>query len=554
MTPADLRRLTHELYERVSLSGAEPFRVKAYERLAKAVEALPDDALGSREGLLSALSQVSGIGQGLLATVRELYETGSTDLLTQLRAEIPDSVLELLRVPGLGPQRVRQLWQELHITSPEKLLEAIDRGKLQNLKGWGQTTISRLRGALEAYLGARHLLTYYEAARLWEALQERLGAWQAQVHPTGAFRRALPLIESVELIAPLSLREKILPLLPELIPAGPMSHQRADKKLRLKWVPDEDFGEALFVETGPQPFSEAVQARAGGTLKGLSEIDIFKKANLPYILPEWRDWPDIIDLADKGLLPQPLSLDRIQGTVHVHTTYSDGADTLEAMAEAARAMGWKYLGIADHSARAAYAGGLSVERLLAQAEAIRVLNARYAGAFTLLHGVEADILTNGDIDYEESVWRELDYLVASVHEKLHMTREEATQRLLRAVSSPYVRILGHWTGRLLRGRSGYPIDELAIIEACATYDVAIEFNGNPYRMEIDWQWIRSAVAKGTSIVLTTDAHSVQELAYLRYALPVLQKGLVPPQALLNYQGADVFVSKSRRGVNSSPPI
>jgi DNA polymerase (family 10) len=187
-----------------------------------------------------------------------------------------------------------------------------------------------------------------------------------------------------------------------------------------------------------------------------------------------------------------------------------------------------------------------LQTLLAQGEAIDALNARYESAFILLHGVEADILPEGEIDYDEAIWQKLDYLVASVHEKLQMDRAEATARLLRAVANPYVRVLGHWTGRLLRGRHGYPIDEEAILDACAAHNVAIEFNGNPHRMEIDWRWVRRAAEKGISIVLTTDAHSTRELQYLPYALPVLQKGLLPPHLFLNYQGPEVFKTKSKR--------
>ncbi len=548
MIPERFLQLTTELYERLSIKGVEPFRLSAYERLTRAAESLPPGAFQSAETLVEALQAFPGIGSSLLSLARTLYEAGTAPLLEELRQEIPDSVREMLHIGGLGPKRVHQLWYELHIASPEKLLEAIQRGKLDRLKGWGTVTLRRIEENTRQYLSTRHLLLYYEAARLWEKLVETLGENAPLVYPVGEFRRALPLLQRVEGLVPRMHWARVSAALPSDAAITPDKAELYGGKVVLFPVEEEALGWALIAHTGPESFVAAIRGRLGaeGVLRGLSEEALFKQAGLPYILPEWRDWEDVIPLAEQGKLPEPLELSRIQGSVHVHTTYSDGADTLEAMAEAAQLRGWRYLGIADHSARAAYAGGLSAETLLVQGEAIRALSARYGDAFTLLCGVEADILPGGEIDYDETVWRQLDYMIASVHEKLQMAREEATARLVRAVSNPYVRILGHWTGRLLRGRHGYPIDEEAVLDACAAHSVAIEFNGNPYRMEIDWRWVRRATEKGIAIVLTTDAHSVRELEYLRYALPVLQKGLLPPALLLNYQGPEVFKTKSGR--------
>ncbi len=545
MNPELFRQLTQELYDRLAIRGIEPFRLAAYERLARAAESLPETAFNNPDTLVRTLQAIPGIGSSLLALAKDLYQTGTHPLLQELRTEIPDTVLEMLRIGGLGPKRIHQIWYDLHIPSPEKLLEAIERGKLQKLKGWGPATLKRLEENIRQYLSTRHLILYYEAASLWEELLGIVGPLGKYLHPVGEFWRALPILERVEVLGPLSQRERLISILPSEAVVSSEGVELMGGKVVLSWVADEALGWALIEKTGPVGFVEALRGRLGEGMVtvGLSEEELFRAAGLPYILPQWRDWEDIITLAEAGRLPEPLELSRIQGTVHVHTTYSDGAHTLEQMAEAARAMGWRYLGIADHSARAAYAGGLPPEKLFEQGKAIQTLNAQYKGAFTLLHGVEADILPDGQVDYDEEVWKKLDYLVASVHEKLQMDRAEATERLLRAVSNPYVRILGHWTGRLLRGRAGYPIDEEAVLEACATHGVAIEFNGNPYRMEIDWRWVRRAAEKGVPIVLTTDAHSTRELTYLRYALPVLQKGLLPPKLFLNYQGPEAFRRK-----------
>lgn len=542
-TPQHLRALAWELVRRLSLTSEPPYRISAYERLAEALEAVPEAAFEKETTFLEALAQQPGIGQGLLQTARELYNAGTTPLLETLRQEWPEELLEFFKISGLGPKRIAQLWREKRIASPEKLLEAIERGKLQGLRGWGPSLISTIRKNLQAYLCQRGQILYYEAAKWLEALFKRLGDLSTYLSPVGAFRRGLPLFPAIELIGALEQRSQILAQLSELEAENELLSRHPSFPLQIHWVSQAQWGLVLLAHTGPAAFAEKVKARLPEGFTAQTEEVAFKAAELPYIPPAWRDWEDILELAQRGTLPEPLSLEQILGTVHVHTTYSDGRGSLADMAEAARAMGLRYLGIADHSQRAAYANGLSPQRLFEQAQAIQALNAEYAGSFTLLHGVEADILLDGRLDYEEAIWRQLDYIIGSIHEKLSMTREEATARLLRAITSGAMRILGHWTGRLLRGRSGYPIDEEAILDACATHQVAIEFNGNPYRMEIDWQWVRHASEKGVSIVLTTDAHTSEELKYLRYALPVLQKGLLSPKLFLNYQGPDAFRQK-----------
>lgn len=520
-----------ELIQRLELIESQPFRVKAYEHLWNTLAGLPLAAWESSEALQHSLSGISGIGEALRRTARDLYETGTTPLLEELKEKVPESILELRRLPGLGPKRIQELWRELHITTVDGLAQAIERGKLKGRRGWTVSLLQRVMEGIALYRAQRHLILYSEALTLWETATAPLREKGISIQPVGELRRALPLVEKVEGI-----------LLAEWTEAVEASGWKADTPhllrhshlpVQLHLVEKREWGKKLIELTGPPSFWEKLQKRLPPTADYASEEALFEAAGLPYILPAWRDWEDIIELAEKRRLPPPIHPEDIQGSLHVHTTYSDGADSLEAMAEAARSYGWKWLGIADHSQRAAYAGGLPPEKLLQQVAAIQSLNQQYQGSFYLLAGVEADILPDGQIDYDESIWRRLDYLVASVHEKLHMSREEATQRLERALSNPFVRVLGHWTGRLLRSRPGYPIDEEKILQLCAERGVVIEFNANPYRMEIDWRWVRRAAELGVQIILTTDAHAIRELEYWRIGLAVLQKGLLPPSLLLN---------------------
>lgn len=526
------------LIDRLELVSSQPFRVQAYRRLLEVLTTLPVEAWQSAESVDNALQQSPGIGDGLRSTARDLYEQGTTALLEELETQVPESVLELRRLPGLGPKRVQELWRELGILSVDALEQAITRGKLRGRKGWTPALIERLLEGIRIYRSQRHLLLYVEALHLWEVATARLRNVGIRLEAVGELRRVLPLIERVEGI-----------LSSEGVPAAQAQGWRADTDgilrhpelpVQLHPVEATQWGLELLRLTGPESFWKAVRERLPAEAEARTEAEVFQQAGLHYILPAWRDWEDIMTLAEQGQLPEPLTEAHIRGSVHVHTTYSDGADSLEAMAEAARTIGWKWLGIADHSQRAAYARGLSPERLAEQQAEIRRLNAAYEGRFTLLSGIEADILPDGRLDYGEEIWQRLDYIVASVHEKLHMTKAEAMQRLERALENPYVRVLGHWTGRLLRSRPGYPIDESRILEICAARGVAIEFNANPYRMEIDWRQVREAARLGVRIILTTDAHAVGELDYWRSGLAVLQKGMLPPALLLNASEAPPF--------------
>ncbi|MCS6894572.1 MAG: PHP domain-containing protein [Bacteroidia bacterium] len=529
------------LVARLELVEQQPFRLQAYQRLYDILSGLPESAWASSESLDGALRNYTGIGEGLRRIAKELYETGTTALLRELGAAIPESVLELRRLPGLGPKRVQELWRELGIASVDALAQAIERGKLNGRKGWSPSLLQRLQSGIQMYQSQRHLLLYIEALQVWEQAVAPLRQKGLAPVEVGEVRRALPLIQKIEG----ALLDEQAPVAETLgwQRISPILLRHSELPVQLWLVSKGEWAIELLRLTGPESFWQALSLRLPKDITNLSETEIFSLLGLPYILPAWRDWEDIFTLAESNRLPEPLTEAHIRGSVHVHTTYSDGADSLEAMAEAAQSQGWLWLGIADHSQRAAYARGLSTGRLEQQLSEIDKLNQRYGPNFVLLKGIEADILPDGRIDYDESIWRKLDFLVASVHEKLHMTQAEAMERLGKALTNPYVRVLGHWTGRLLRSRPGYPIDEEQILNWCAERQIAVEFNANPYRMEMDWRWVRRAAELGVPIILTTDAHSVRELDYWRSGLAVLQKGLLPPGLLLNARSEPPFLMR-----------
>jgi len=298
----------------------------------------------------------------------------------------------------------------------------------------------------------------------------------------------------------------------------------------------EEFGSKMFKLTGSPAFVNAfVRANTGLNFKGLrTEQEVFEKAGLPYIAPELRENPEVLELARAGQLPQLIAESDIRGVLHVHTTWSDGLHSLREMCAYARELGYDYIGITDHSQAAFYANGLKPDRVLAQMAEIDALNAEMA-PFRILKGIESDILNDGSLDYEAAILEKFDFVIASVHSNLKMNRDKATERVVRAIENPYTTILGHPTGRLLLSREGYPLDWDAVFDACARCNVAIELNANPYRLEIDWALIPEALRLGIRISINPDAHSKEGMHDIRYGVLAARKGGLTAAQCLNAQ-------------------
>ena len=289
-----------------------------------------------------------------------------------------------------------------------------------------------------------------------------------------------------------------------------------------------------------------LQAYPSIDFKGLAdEQAIFAKAKIDYIAPELREQAWALDLAKAQKLPTLIEKEDIKGVIHTHTTYSDGLNTLEEMVDAAKELGYQYIGITDHSKSAFYANGLKPDRVLEQIQAINALNAKL-NDFTILKGIESDILNDGSLDYEEDILKQFDFIIASVHSNLRMDEEKATNRIIKAVENPYTSILGHPTGRLLLSRQGYPIDHKKIIDACADNGVSIELNANPYRLDLDWSWIPYATEKGVLISINPDAHSTQGILDIHYGVLSARKGGLTKEQCLNTYSVSDFLKYLRQ--------
>ena len=556
MTNKQIARYLKETAALIELTGGNPFRGRAFDRAARTIERLDDPVAD----LLAAgtLTDIPGIGAGLAAQIQTLLDFGSFELRDELLAALPPGLLETLRVKGLGAKKVRKLWKTLGVTNLEELEEAATVGRLADLDGFGaktQENILKNVKLLKTYRERRHYAkAFIQVEALIEALRGQPGI--ARVEPAGALRRKLETIDVADLIVatddPATARATLTAVLEaedtsDAADATLFATTLADGlPLRIHLARPERFGTAWWHATGSKAHIAAFEDAYGSPADYADEADVYAGAGLAFVPPALREDADALHAAHAGTLPRLITEDDLRGSLHNHSTYSDGAHTLRQMAERARQMGLSYFGICDHSQSLKIANGMPVERVLKQQEEIRQLNLDFeqddGEPFRIFSGIESDILADGALDYPDDVLASFDFVVASVHTRFNMTEAEATERVLRAVRNPYTTILGHPTGRLLLAREGYPLDHQAVIEACAQHGVALELNANPYRLDLDWRWIREATRHGVMIAINPDAHAMDDLAYVRWGVAVARKGWLTADQCLNALSLDAFTT------------
>jgi DNA polymerase (family 10) len=538
-----IAKLLVELGRRTALAGDNYFRAKAYQRAADSLSASVEPL--DRVIAENRLRELPGIGETIADIVTSLHRGGTHSLLEKLRRDVPEGVLDMLSIPGLKPDKIKIIHNELGITDLAALEAAAREDRLRPVKGLGAALQRRVLEGLklrEHSLGARHLHRADELAVAATETLKRTLPGVIRIVTAGDIRRGGELVSDLALVAEVKRS------------ADPPKVIRSEMSVCL--TDARRFGISLLLATGSRRHVEKLQQRASArgmvlTPEGLRqghkivaasiEAEIYEGLDLQYIEPELREGLDEIERAEARAIPSLVSAEDLRGVLHAHTTASDGADTLEAMVEASFARGYHYIGITDHSKTAHYAGGLTVDEIEKQHADIDRINASFGGRFHIFKGIESDILPDGSLDYPDDVVRRFDFIIGSIHGQFRLGRATQTERLLRTASNPFVTIIGHMTGRQLLRRPGYDLDIERVLAACAEHGVAVEVNGNPWRLDLDWRWLRRGIELGCKFSINPDAHAVGEIASsTRWGLAIARKSGMPADRVINALDRDEF--------------
>ena len=549
----------------LEIKGENPFKVRAYFSGSRTLQTLEEDlGIVIEEG---RLGNIPGIGKALTEKIETLFTTGELEFLDKLKASVPDGLLELLEVPGLGGKKINALHQKLGIDSIESLTQACNDGRVAELKGFGTKTQDKILSGIEnreAY-AARHL--WWDARRVADRILPGLQGLPEvdRVEAAGSLRRGMETVGDLDFLVASSKPEPIMEWFTQMEGIVEVTaHGDTKSSVRfeggmqadLRVVPSEQFYFALhhftgskdhnvrmrqkalsmglsLSEWGLRPEEEKDSSRSKGTVEAHSEEDIFKTLGLAYIPPALREGMGEVEAAEKNELPDLLELEDLRGCFHNHTTASDGRNTLEEIAAEADKRGWQYLGVADHSKSSFQANGLDEARLEKQVEAIRVLNE--SGSFTshIFAGSEVDILSGGKLDFSDSVLETLDYVVASVHNGLTQDEETMTARIIKALEHPKVTMLGHVSGRLLLKREAGKMNIQKIIDAAIANHKIIELNANPMRLDMDWRHWRKAAEKGLLCAINPDAHALPHYDFQITGVNIARKGWLTKNHVFN---------------------
>jgi len=536
-----ISRILRLLSQLMELHGENSFKTRTIANAALAIGKLPFDVASKS---LEELTSVKVIGKSVAAKVREIVETGTMKELEALLAETPPGIVEIMSIKGLGPKKVLVIWKELCIENIGELFYACNENRLIEAKGFGLKTQEDIRKSIEFKMASSGRFLYAHvhsfAKGLFSDLREIAGT--EQISFTGAFRRKVEIIDGLDILIGAPVLEEVLSWvessedlqLVERTGDFVTAESGSGVKVYIRFCGSDAYFRELVLQSGSTEHLQELSLRVKEVTSVVhSEEEYYRAASLPYIEPELREGVFEFGLAEKNALPQLICYEDLKGTLHNHSTWSDGANSLEEMARFCKTeMKIEYLGICDHSKSAFYAKGLSEERVLAQHAEIDALNAKFA-PFKIFKGIESDILFDGSLDYPVEILSQFDFIVASIHSVFKMSEEKATSRLIRAIENPYTTILGHPTGRLLLSRSGYPVDIPKVIDACAANGVVIEINANPLRLDIDWRWHQYAIEKGVMLSVNPDAHSVRGFNDIHYGIIAARKGGVAAENCLN---------------------
>jgi DNA polymerase (family 10) len=552
----EVASMLEELSVMLEILGANPFRCRAYANAARILDGLSGDLGEMIE--TGELLKLKGIGKGIFEDISSALQTGTFPLYEETTEKIPDGLMEMLRIPGFGPKKVKAVYEKLGIETVDGLEEAAQKDELSGLSGFGAKTQQKIIEGIDN-------LRKYQDRFLISTAESQADEIRAEIekHPDvkrlrigGSLRRRKETIGDIDILVTAKKSDNImqaftaLPRVRSVVAKGPTKSSiiyGPGINVDLRVVKDDEFAFASHYFTGSKEHNTEIRGRAKklgyrlneyGLFKGETsakckdEAALFGKLGLQYIPPELREATGEVEAAEGGTLPALIEDSDIKGIFHCHTNESDGKSTLEEMVAEAQARGHKFFGLGDHSQAAAYARGLTPDRVAKQQKEVAALNKKLKNFFVFF-GIESDILTDGSLDYADKVLETFDYIVASVHSNFGLSETAQTERIIKAIENPYTTMLGHPTGRLLLTREAYKVDLKAVIDAAADNNVIIEINAHPQRLDLDWRFVKYARDKGALFSISPDAHHTSDFDYTRFGVGIARKGWLSKEHVIN---------------------
>jgi DNA polymerase (family 10) len=567
MKNVEIANLFNEIADFLEVKDENPFRIRAYRRAAQAVEGLAEDIAAMAEQ--GALLEVPGIGKDLAAKIQEYLTSGKVEYLEGLRREIPAGVIELMGIHGVGPKTAKLLYQQVGVDSVEKLEELAKAHKLGGLPGIKAKTEENILKGIAVWRSGRERMPLGTALILAEAILGELKTLKEvhEIAAAGSLRRMKETVKDIDILVTSTKPARVmevfigLPNVAEVLAHGETKSSvrlRENIQVDLRVVEPDCFGAALQYFTGSKQHNIRVRELAqrkelkvseygvfnektNQRVAGRTEEEVYGAVGLPFIPPELREDGGEIEAALEGRLPTLVTVEDIRGDLQMHTTWSDGSHSLSDLAVGVRAKGYQYMAVTDHSKSTTVAGGMKEEQVLQMIAEVRALNKKMKD-FRILAGCEVDIKGDGTLDFPDEIIRQLDLVLVSVHSRFKMSREEMTARIVRAVQHPLVHLLGHPTGRLIGERSAYEVDMEAVLAAARTAGTAVEINASPSRLDLNDLHARRARELGIPIAIDTDAHTIDQLDYMRFGVSVARRGWLTPRDVLNALPENQLVS------------
>lgn len=556
MNKKELVEVFEKIAQLLEIKGENPFKIRAYVNGARIIEVFDDDLQQYIDE--NKLEEIKGIGKAIAEKIKEFNDTGSINYYDKLVDTIPDGLFEILKIPGLGPKKVKSLYKKLGIKNIGELEYFCRENRLVDLDGFSSKTQDNILKGIANIKKHKGKYLFSEVDEQASIIMNQLSLSKNVIRYEvgGSLRRKKETVKDIDIVAssdnPLELIEEFVAFsnIDEIIAKGETKvsvRLISGINLDLRVVSDLEYPYTLNHFTGSKEHNTAIRHRAKelgvkvneyGLFRGediilcTDENDIYSKLNLTYIPPELRENRGEIEASDKNILPKLIKISDIKGTFHMHTHYSDGSNSIEEMALAARNMGLEYIGISDHSVAAYYAGGMKVADVKKQLEEINRINLSIKD-FKIFKGIEVDILPDGSLDYNDEILSLFDFVIASVHSNFNMSKEDMTDRIIKALENKNTTILGHLTGRLLLAREPYELDVYSIIDIAGKLNKIIEINCQPQRLDLDWRYLKYAKEKGVKVSINTDAHKIKGLENIKYGIGIARKGWMEKEDVIN---------------------